>query len=151
MAAETTALSSEATRSATSSVPSLQSFAGLWRIALRATFLGVASVYVGWNLFWLAQLHVPPSLFQALTRLPCPTTGCTRSILALLRGELGESLRYNALAVPICLLLAATTSQLLGQALVRKRLALSSWMIWAWSILLPLAWLLKLAGNPGYW
>jgi hypothetical protein len=34
-------------------------------------------------------------LFQRATRLPCPACGGTRSLLALLRLELVESLRWN--------------------------------------------------------
>ena len=122
-----------------------------WRFALRTLGASVLIVYLGWNLFWLVQLRVPPSLFQSLTGLPCPTTGCTRSMLALYRGEITESLRYNALTVPICLLLAATLSQLLSQLLARNRLAVSPWLVSLWAIILPLAWLLKLAGDPSYW
>ena len=44
------------------------------------------SGYAIWNLFWLAQAKVPPSIFTATTGLPCATTGGTRSVLALLAG-----------------------------------------------------------------
>jgi hypothetical protein len=151
MSVETTAASSAARDSPCLCDSARPAPATVWRFVLRTAFAGLALIYFGWNLYWLVQLRLAPSLFQALTGLPCPTTGCTRSMLALLRGELSESLRYNALTVPICLLLAATCSQLLGQGLARKRLALSSWLVWVWAVILPLAWLLKLAGNPAYW
>jgi hypothetical protein len=39
-------------------------------------------------------------LFHRLTALPCPTCGLTRSWAALLRGQLGTSLRFHALGLP---------------------------------------------------
>lgn len=122
-----------------------------WRLVLRTLLLGMFLVYVGWNFYWLTKLRLAPSIFQSLTGLPCPTTGGTRSLFALLRGELTESLRYNALCVPICLLFAVTLSQLLMQALRGKRLALRPWLVWIWIVILPLAWLIKLAGDSSYW
>lgn len=123
----------------------------LWRSLLRTLFIAMLAVYVGWNVYWLAQLRIAPSLFQALTGLPCPTTGCTRSFFALCRGELLESLRFNTLLVPICALLVASVLQLAGQFVTRRRLSLSHVLVVLWGIVLPLAWVLKLAGDPRYW
>lgn len=123
----------------------------LWRSVLRTLLVAMLAVYVGWNLFWLAQLRLAPSLFQTLTRLPCPTTGCTRSFFALCRGEWLESLRFNALLVPICVLIIVSLLQLAGQVVTRRRLSLSKVLVVLWGIILPLAWVLKLAGDPHYW
>jgi hypothetical protein len=43
----------------------------------------------------------PPCLFRWLTGLYCPGCGGTRCVHALLHGELGQALAYNAL---VCLL-----------------------------------------------
>ena len=128
-----------------------QNLETLWRSALRTIFMAMLAVYVGWNLYWLAQLRIAPSLFQTLTGLPCPTTGCTRSFFAICRGEWLESLRFNALLVPICVLLFASVLQLTCQAVVRQRLSLSKVLVILWGIVLSLAWVLKLAGDPRYW
>ena len=39
-------------------------------------------------------------LFHRLTALPCPTCGLTRSWAALVRGQVGISLRFHALGFP---------------------------------------------------
>src|ERR1022692_3864522 len=46
----------------------------------RSTALGLFVVYCIWNAYWLLQWRLPPSLFSAITGLPCPTTGGTRSV-----------------------------------------------------------------------
>lgn len=123
----------------------------LWLLTLRTLFLVMLAIYVSWNLYWLVQLRIAPSLFQTLTGLPCPTTGCTRSFFALIRGDWQESLRFNALLVPICLLTMASVLQLVGQVVKRHKLALSRALVVLWAVILPLAWVLKLASNPQYW
>jgi hypothetical protein len=82
------------------------------RAAIRK-FLRVAAVvsflaYCLWNVYWLAQGQIPPSIFRSATGLPAPTTGGTRAVIALCRGEALESLRYNAMAIPILLLFTLT-------------------------------------------
>ena len=69
---------------------------------LRAAAVASLSVYVGWNLFWLAQGEVPPALFLGLTGWPAPTTGGTRSLRELGLGHWGASLRWNAMTLPLC-------------------------------------------------
>ena len=122
-----------------------------WRLTLRTIFIAMLTIYVGWNLYWLAQLQIAPSLFQTLTGFPCPTTGCTRSFFALCRGDWQESLQFNALLIPICALMMASVLQLFGQIVTRRRLALSQVLAILWGIVLPLAWILKLVGDPHYW
>lgn len=122
-----------------------------WLLTLRTLFLVMLTVYVCWNLYWLSQLRIAPSLFQTLTGLPCPTTACTRSFFALARGDWQESLRFNALLIPICLLTIASVVQLFRQLVTRHKLALSRVLAILWGVILPLAWVLKLAGDPHYW
>jgi len=131
--------------------PGQRTAQGIWRSALRTLFLATLTIYVGWNLYWLARLQVPPSLFQSLSGLPCPTTGCTRSVFALGRGEVLESLRFNALAIPICLLLVVSATQLAWQLAARQRMVLGRPLAVLWGVILPLAWIVKLLGDPAYW
>lgn len=39
--------------------------------------------------------------FRTLTGIPCPTCGTTRSLLSLLRFDLGSYVRYNPMSVPV--------------------------------------------------
>jgi len=114
-------------------------------------FAAVLATYVLWNVYWVSHGRLPPSMLVAISGLPAPTTGGWRAIEALVRGDWLESLRYNALALPLAGLFAVTLFQLLYQAIGRRGLALGSYTVWAWSAVLALAWVVKLCGDPRYW
>ena len=124
---------------------------GFFHRILRGMAIGGFAVYLAWNVVWLFQGIVPPSLFQALTDQPSPTTGGTRSLQHLLAGDWSESLRYNAMTVPLILLLIASGFQLSRQLLRRQSLCLPVWLAWSWAALLMIAWTVKLCGDSGYW
>jgi hypothetical protein len=123
----------------------------LCRSVLRATAIAFFAVYVAWNVYWLSHATVPPSLLKALTGLPAPTTGGTRSVRHILAGNWGESLRYNAMTLPIGLLLVTSLACLGWQGLRGRRLSLPTWMVWSWAAVLSIAWALKLCSDPRYW
>jgi len=118
---------------------------------LRAFAIALATVYLFWNAFWLAHLQVPASLFTAFTGLSCPTTGGTRAMLALCDGRLLESLRYNALAVPIAALFLSSLGLVAAQLLRGSKVRMPRWLFLAWVGVLALAWALKLATDPRFW
>jgi hypothetical protein len=118
---------------------------------LRAAAVACFVVYAIWNAFWIWHAAIPPSLFLALTGLPAPTTGGTRSVRHLLAANWAESLRSNAMTVPIISLLAACLICLAWQGVRGRRLSLPRWMGWSWGIVLTLAWILKLCGDTQYW
>jgi len=109
------------------------------------------AVYLFWNVGWLSLGRPAPSLFTGLTGLPCPTTGGTRSLHALLAGDLTGSFTYNPMTVPILGLLTATLAVLTSRALRRQRLSLPTGYLYAWFGLLSAAWLIKLCSPVSTW
>ena len=121
----------------------------IWREPRRrqiaaAVGLSLLSVYVGWNVWFVWRGQVPPSLLTGLTGLPCPTTGGTRSLMALLRGDVAASLYFNPMTVPIVGLLAVTM-------VAACRRCAGVWLARAWFALLLVAWVIKLLSPPGTW
>jgi hypothetical protein len=49
------------------------------------------------------QLGLPPCTFRAATGLPCPSCGMSTSFALLVRGDLGNSLRANAVGTLLAL------------------------------------------------
>jgi hypothetical protein len=111
---------------------------------LRCVAMSMLVVYVSWQICWAGFGRIPPSLFLALTGWPAPTTGGTRSMLALLNGEWRLSLYHNAMTLPIIGLVMFT----LGWELVQLRQALRKPLpppiVKAWIAILSLAWIIKL-------
>ena len=125
------------------------------RISARSDFPWWARVpfaaYVCWNLAWLAAGKIPPSALRQLFGIPCPTTGCTRSVASLLHGKLIASLLWNAFTVPILILFGISLLILLREALRKKELALPKWMGTAWCGVLLMAWISKFVLGKAYW
>src|SRR6185369_16798492 len=106
--------------------------------------LVIMAGYLTWNGWWLAHGQLAPSMLRWFTGIPCPTTGGTRSVLALARGDWRGSLRWNAMAIPLILLFTVTIAQLLTAALRRSRLVLPPRYLHLWLGVLGVAWVLKL-------
>ena len=132
-----------------------------WRVrtALRRAGLAMLRVtasaglvcYCGWWVLWLGRGKLPPSPFLALTGLPAPTTGFTRSLLSLLRGDWHACLRWNPFSIPICVLLALSLACLGWRLLRRRPLRLGRHFLYLWAGLLLAAWAAKLLGGPAWW
>jgi hypothetical protein len=108
--------------------------------------LGLAALMVAvagrsWGVVPLPLWSCP---IRQLTGVPCPTCYLTRSVLAVLRGDLAGALRLHAFGPPLVLLAAAVLwhQLVLGRALDRR--ALAAWMVGG-SFLAWLYWLLRLA------
>jgi hypothetical protein len=104
----------------------------------------MVSIYGAWQMLRLVQGQLPPALFLAITGLPAPTSGGTRSVLCLLQGDWRGSLQHNAMAVPITILALGSAAWALGQALRRRRVRLPRGMGIVWVIVLAFAWTIKL-------
>jgi hypothetical protein len=121
-----------------------QSFSPIWAWASFAA-------YLAWNIKWLASGKIPPSALRILLGVPCPTTGCTRSLVSLLHGDLYASLLWNPFMVPILILSGVSLQMLSLAALRKKELALPKWMGIAWLNVLIVAWLSKFLIGRAYW
>lgn len=91
-----------------------------WCLLIGALLLAALVSPAGWN----ALPDV--CLFHRTTGLPCPSCGLTRSWAALVRGQLGLSLRFHALGgVSLLLLLAGLGfQQASGKRLILPKSAL---------------------------
>lgn len=107
--------------------------------------------YVLWNLLWLSRGYIPPSFFSYCTGLPCPTTGMTRSLLALGKGDLKNFFLYNPFTFIYLALMGTSLVILARQATARETLVLPSPMARSWALALSIGWLLKFAIGNEYW
>jgi hypothetical protein len=115
--------------------------------------LGLAgfAVYCTWWGVHLATGRLAPSIWSSLTGLPCPTTGFTRSLLALMAGDFRESLLLNPLTTVFLLLLALSLACLAWKWKERRRLVLSPPLAALWAVTLVAAWAFKFLLGPKYW
>ena len=109
------------------------------------------AIYVSWNVYWLCHGRLAPSLLRSLAGIPAPTTGGTRAIRCLLKGNWQESLRYNAFAIPIAILLLASVAVLAWRLIQGKPFLLPNSWFAIWAVVLIFAWICKLCGDPQYW
>ncbi|TWU38247.1 DUF2752 domain-containing protein [Novipirellula artificiosorum] len=106
--------------------------------------------YLGWNLWEIMVGHrVPRSIFFAATGMPCPTTGGTRSMLALLQGDLALALHFNPFAIPITALAVISIIHLVVCRLRPPHpFRLPNLYLPLWLTLLGIAWVYQLAWYP---
>ena len=107
--------------------------------------------YVVWNASWLLCHQIPPSIWTYCTGLPCPTTGMTRSIVWLWRGDIQNCLRFNPFTAVYLSLTGISTAILLRRALQRRNIALPNSVGWGWLITLTLGGVAKFALGSAYW
>jgi len=125
-----------------------------WRTAfVFPGILGTLSfaLYVAWNVRWLMRAQIPPSILLGLTGLPAPTTGMTRSTLALLEGHWAAAFLWNPFTIPFCALLVFTTAEVTWKLVKQHRLVLSRPLAIAWPAVLFAAWIAKLAMGSRWW
>lgn len=114
------------------------------RMTLRSMGFALLFVYGAWNLLHLFYRQVPSSLFLEFTGLPCPTTGGTRSLLALIHGDFALSLRWNPATLPLLLLAGATCVHIFAAVVKEGRVRLSDSLARSWMILLAVGWAVQI-------
>lgn len=112
---------------------------------LRTAAAALLAVYLLWQVIWLVEGRLPPSLYWGLTGWPSPTTGGVRAICCLVEGEWLQSLRYNPFAVPLTVLFLATLLAVFHSLLRDGRPRLSTVWLRAWWVCLALAWIVQTA------
>jgi TRAP-type C4-dicarboxylate transport system permease small subunit len=126
-------------------------FRKYWHSSLRVVAIALFGIYMIWNVLWIMQGRLAPSLMIGLFKLPGPTTGFTRSIKAALSRQWELSWAYHPLSIPIAIMLVLSAAILFRQIVSRQRLALPPWSLRVWIGLLVVGWICKLSGNPIYW
>ncbi len=100
------------------------------------------------------QLGLPPCTFFAVTGIPCPACGMTTSFALLVRGDVGNSLRANAVGtllalfglalIPWCLFAALTGRTPFVRSLERSTsvvvLVFLGLMLLRWAVVLGTGW-----------
>jgi len=132
-------------------VPVVPYQARLIHRVVRGVALGAFLFYLAWNAMWIRKGRIPPSILVTFAGIPSPTTGGTRSILALCHGEWRLAFLYNPRALVYLLLFAYSVATLSHQMLAGKRLALQRFTTWAWLASLTVGWAAKVALGPKYW
>jgi hypothetical protein len=90
-------------------------------------------------------------MLKAFAGIPCPTTGGTRSVLALCHGQWRQAFLFNPLTPVYLLLFAYSVATLSRQLLAGKRLALQQFTARAWLAALTVGWVAKFALGRKYW
>lgn len=117
------------------------------RLRLFCKTLGLSALagYLAWNVAWVSHGKIPPSIFLYVTGLPCPTTGMTRSLLLLARGDVTGSLSQNPFTLPYLALVAVSLALVLRDAARRRPPALPPQLAWAWALALGAGWAVQIA------
>lgn len=91
---------------------------------LRYSAIIAFGFYLLWNLYFLLNAQLPPSILYELTGIPSPTTGMYRSAIALVYLDLNGFLMNNPLVVLFIPILAFILISLSVSCFRRKELEL---------------------------
>jgi hypothetical protein len=100
------------------------------------------------------QLGLPPCTFYKVTRVPCPSCGMTTSFALLVRGDVGNSLRANAVGTLLALfglalipwsVIAALTGRTLFVRSLERAVTISvlvflALMLLRWAVVIGTGW-----------
>lgn len=124
----------------------------LWRWTLVVVAVLLFAFYIGWNVGWWFSGLFAPSLLLEWTGTPAPSTGMTRSFLALIRhGDWRMSLFWNPFTFPLIGLLTWSGVELAVKFCKKQPLRLFSATATCWGVLLLLAWITKWMIGPASW
>ena len=121
------------------------------RLLLNTLGLAGLAAYCLWWALWLIRGLLPPAPILYLTGIPAPTTGFTRSLVFLWRGDWRTSLHCNCFGIPIAILFAASIAILAARLVRRQKLLLPQAFLYMWVGILSIAWVAKLLAGRAYW
>ncbi len=118
---------------------------------LKSTGILAFICYLFWNALWLSQGRLPPCIWSSLTRLPCPSSGVTRSVESLLCGDYKDFFLFNPFTVLFAVLFAFSVYRLVESWRAKRELMLPSSLGRLWLVTLVGGWICKLLIGPQYW
>jgi hypothetical protein len=101
--------------------------------------------YLAWNVYFLGNGKLPPSILYHLTGVPAPTPGGVRAGVALLDLRILDSLRMNPFLVPFIVLLLLASVQIVRSAYTSGRWAMSPLLTKVWLVTLAIGWIYQVA------
>jgi len=107
--------------------------------------------YCMWNAFWLSKGHLPPSIWSYFTGLPCPSSGVSRSLGALLSWDFSNFLCYNPFSVPFLALTIVSLICMMRNWRTHRRLRIPTFVGRLWLVVLVGAWVAKFIMGNEYW
>jgi hypothetical protein len=79
--------------------------------------------YLIWNMFYLSNAQLPPSILYKLTGIPAPTTGMYRSLCALAVSDINGFLMNNPVVILFIPILTLILLGLIASYYKRERLS----------------------------
>jgi hypothetical protein len=101
------------------------------------------------------QIGLPPCTFQQMTGVPCPSCGMTTSFALLVHGDVGNSLRANAVGTLLAVFCLAFIPWSLACVLCRRPFFIRAfdravtWVVVIFLVLVLLRWVIVL--GLGWW
>lgn len=108
-------------------------------------------LWIIWNIHWFTQGQLAPSVLIYYLGIPAPSTGMTRSLMALPAGDWWSSLCWNAFTVPLLVLYALSMGWLLKCLISKRKLLLPTWLGVSWLAVLIMAQISKWLMGPNWW
>lgn len=121
------------------------------RVALAAVAVSLFVAYCAWNLVWMLRGRIPPSLLTGVIGVPAPTTGMTRAWRALLQGDWTAAFLWNPFALPVSILYALSLWTAWRRFVLRRNVLLPRFVAVGWLVVLPAAWVVKIAMGSRWW
>ena len=111
---------------------------------LKFIAIGIFFVYVAWNLYWLAQGRLAPSMLLGFTGIPAPTTGMTRSFMAFTRLDFALCLSYNPFTFPTIALIISSFIVFFKRYALGEKVLLNAFILWSWFLVLSASWIYQI-------